>query len=221
MISTANYNHVMLDDDLDLRIAQGLGKIGLALRHKSWESGGEQGLTPTQAQILTLVVQAPRRPSDVADHLALTRPTVSNSVAALVAKGLVEKHADSEDARATWLHPTRAGRRRAAATESWTDFLASAADALTPAERESFYAGLVAMIRTLQERGAVPLSGMCTSCVHFEPNAHPGAEAPHHCRFVDAPLAASDLRLDCPDQERASEERRAETWERFRLPLAR
>lgn len=209
------------DDDLDLRIAQGLGKIGLALRHKGWEAGAEQGLTPTQAQILALVDQAPRRPSEIADRLALKRPTVSNSVAALVDKGLVEKRVDPEDARATLLHVTRAGRRRAQASESWTDFLASAADVLSPSEREGFYAGLVAMIRTLQERGAVPLSGMCTSCVHFEPNVHEDAGRPHHCRLVDAPLAASELRLDCPDQARADDAARSELWERFRLPITR
>jgi hypothetical protein len=46
---------------------------------------------------------------------------------------------------------------------------------------------------------------------------HEGA-APHHCAFVDAPLANEQLRIDCPEHELASDAVRHEHWLRFQSP---
>src|SRR5262245_55983994 len=92
------------------RIAHGLGKIGLALKHQAWQAAGGRGLSPTQGQILTILTgSGPSRPSAIAARLALSLATVSESVRALVDKGLVRKVPDPDDARATRLELTAAG----------------------------------------------------------------------------------------------------------------
>ena len=72
-------------------------------------------------------------------------------------------------------------------------------------------------IRNLQHTGHIPVHRMCVSCVHFRPHAHAGV-LPHHCAFVDAPMADRHLRVHCPEHEEASAERRAETWARLTEP---
>jgi hypothetical protein len=42
-------------DSLGHRVAVGLAKIGLALKSHAWQNAGQQGLTPTQGQVLTLL----------------------------------------------------------------------------------------------------------------------------------------------------------------------
>jgi DNA-binding MarR family transcriptional regulator len=202
---------------LGLRIATGLAKIGLALKHQGIERASSRGISPTQAQILTLLANAPAglRPSALADQLAVSHPTVTDSARVLVEKGMVEKVSDPADARATRLKLTSSGVTEARHAASWPDFLAGAVDAMAEREQEVFYGGLVKMIRTLQERGQIPLTGMCLTCHHFEPHAHAGSELPHHCHFVDAPIGVRALRLDCPDHEPAPEEVQQRLWRQF------
>jgi hypothetical protein len=40
---------------LDRRIATGLHKLGLALKHQTWSQASEDGLSPTQGQILVVL----------------------------------------------------------------------------------------------------------------------------------------------------------------------
>ncbi|AKF07522.1 MarR family winged helix-turn-helix transcriptional regulator [Sandaracinus amylolyticus] len=201
-------------EPLDQRIASGLAKIGLALKHQSSQAAGERGLSPTQGQILaTLLTAGPMRPSALAARLALRLPGVSESARTLVEKDLVEKLVDPDDARATLLALTARGRREAKRAAGWPDFLATAVEALEPDEQAAFYRGLLKMIRTLQEREQIPVSRMCLGCTHFRANAHPGEGKPHHCALVDAPLANDQLRLDCVDQVPASAELAASNWD--------
>ncbi len=199
------------------RVATGLVKIGLALKHQAWRQASRQGLSPTQAQMLTLLRPSPRglRLGEVADRLAVTAATASEALDALARKGLVCKTRDAADRRALAVRLTPSGRRVADRVAGWPDFLLQAVDALSPAEQGVFLRGLVKMIRTLQERGQISASQMCVTCRFFRPYAHQDGERPHHCDFVDAPFGDRHLRLDCPDHEPAGARQLRETWERF------
>lgn len=194
-------NHEQTGNDpnrLQQRITAGLTKLGLALKHQSWQAAGGRGLSPAQAQILVLLGErTAMRPSELADRLAVKLPTISESVRSLVEKGLVEKSTDPRDARAVLLQLTDAGREHAREAAGWPDFLASAVDAMSEQEQEVFYAGLLKMMLTLEQRGQIPLSGMCLSCSHFQSDVHETPDAPHHCNRRDAALGARELRLDC------------------------
>lgn len=196
-------------DPLPGRLAAGLAKIAVALRHHAWRRETPRGLTPTQAQIVATLRAGPPaglRVSEIAERLAVTAPTASDAVAALERKGLVERRGAADDRRARLVSLTDAGRSHAEASVGWPDFLASAVDALDPSEQRALLRSLVKLIRTLQVRGQIPVARMCVGCRFFRPNVHADPARPHHCAYVDAAFGDAQIRLDCPDHEPAPPE---------------
>lgn len=200
------------------RVAQALVRIGTALRSEAWEGALARGLTPTQAQILSYLRFRGRqgaRVSEVAEALAVTPATASESTDALVRKGLVRKVRAAEDGRARQVVLTVAGRREADRVAGWSDFLLRAVRSLPEAEQATLLRVLLKTIRELQRAGRIPVSRMCVTCRYFRPYAHPDPAAPHHCDFVDAPFGDGLLRVDCPDHVPADPGMQEENWRRF------
>lgn len=205
-------------EPVDRRIATALYKIGLAMKHQSWALAAGDNVSPTQGQILAiLATQGALTGKELAERLGITLPTVSDSVKALVDKGLAGRRPDPRHHRAQLIELTASGKALAARVSSWPDFLAAAAGTLSPDEQGAFLSGLVKMIRELQEREQIPVTRMCVTCTHFRPNVRAGAQ-PHHCALVDAPMAATQLRVECTDHEAANAEQRAVTWQQFITP---
>lgn len=203
-------------EPLAQRIAQGLSKLGTALRHQAWRQASPQGLTPTQGQILTLLSARPGGTlAQVAEDLAVRPATASDAVKALVQKGLVVKTRQVGDARQLSLHLTETGKSLAAEANQWPDFLVEAIDQLTEDERPVLLRAIVRMITELQTRGQIPISRMCVTCQHFRPRVHRDPRLPHHCAFVDAPLGDTDLRIDCAEHEPADEARVSQVAKTF------
>ncbi len=199
------------------RIATGLHKIGLTLRHAAWREHQPRGLTPTQAQLLVLVAARPagRTLSSLAAELGVTPATASDSLTALERKGLVEKPRAEADGRALAVRPTAAGRRLAPRLALWPDVLLAAIDELDDEERDVFQRALVKMIRSLQAQGRIPVARMCAGCRFFRPHVYEDSRTPHHCAYVDAPFGDRELRLDCADHQPASPEEWEAIWDRF------
>lgn len=194
---------------LPQRIAAGLARISLLLRQHGWQAASARSLTPTQAQILAALASRPPRSlrlSALAELLALTLPTVSDAVAALDKKGLMRRRSDPADSRAALLELTARGRRAAEAASQWPDYLLSAVDGLPVPMQEQLLAALMAMVRSLQQQGRIPVARMCTNCLYFEPDRFPGAPEPHYCRFVNSAFGLRGFRIDCPDFQPAPAE---------------
>ena len=208
------------DQPLDKRVTIGLAKIGIALKQQAWAEAGGRGLTPTQGQVLALLRANPDglRLGALAEQLGVTAATTSDSVTALQRKGLVTKEPMAGDGRGVIVLLTPTGTREAAAAAAWPDFLLEAVGELSTVEQATFLRTLVSMIRTLQEKGRIPVARMCVSCRFFRPYQHDNPARPHHCAFVDAPFGDSELRLDCPDFRTAPDEQAAQTWLAFRAP---
>lgn len=206
------------DEPLDRRVTTGLAKIGIALKQQAWVEAGGRGLTPTQGQVLALLRANPAglRLGVLAEQLGVTAATTSDSVAALQRKGLVTKEPTADDGRGVVVLLTATGIREAAAAAAWPDFLLEAVDELSAEEQAIFLRALVAMIRSLQEKGRIPVARMCVSCRFFRPFVHDDPSRPHHCAFVDAPFGDGELRLDCPDHGAASPDLGAHNWQIFR-----
>jgi DNA-binding MarR family transcriptional regulator len=206
------------EEPLDKRVTIGLAKIGIALKQHAWAEAGGRGLTPTQGQVLALLRANPNglRLRALAEQLGVSAATTSDSVAALHRKSLVAKEGTASDGRAVIVVLTPTGSREAAAAAAWPDFLLEAVGELSAAEQATFLRALVAMIRTLQEKGRIPVARMCVSCRFFQPFRHDNPARPHHCAFVDAPFGDGELRLDCPDHSPAPVDQAAQTWEAFR-----
>lgn len=183
------------------RVVQGLAKIGLVIRQHAWRKAGGRNLTPTQAQVLSVLNAAPSAPglTEVADALAITPATASDSVRVLVDKGLVRKERSNADRRAVRLKLTASGRSEARRLAGWPELLTGVIDELDGHERALFLRALVKMIRGLQERRAIPVQRMCVDCQFFAPNVYDDTRNPHHCHYVNKAFSDGQLRLDCPD----------------------
>jgi DNA-binding MarR family transcriptional regulator len=110
-------------DAIAKRIASGLGRIALALKAKAWKGAADEGITPTQGEVLARLAEATSgmRLSDLAHQLGVSAPTASDAVSTLVDKALVEKRS-GEDKRSVTLKLTREGKRTAARAADWPDF---------------------------------------------------------------------------------------------------
>lgn len=203
-------------DTVANRIASGLGRLALALKAKAWKGAADEGITPTQGEVLARLADTPygMRLSDLAHQLGVSAPTASDAVSTLVAKALVEKRS-GDDKRSVTLKLTKDGKRLAARAADWTDFLAEAAETLDHQEREKFLVALIKIIRALQESGDISPQRMCVTCEHFRPNAHKDAANPHHCTFIDTAFGAVSLRLNCADHSEAEKQLREERWNLF------
>lgn len=203
----------------ELRIAQALGRIGLALRHRARRHADQQDLSPLQAQALITLLHAKVQGlcmKELAEQLAVRMPAASEAVATLVDKGFVRKNTDVRDGRVVRLTLTSRGRREADTASHWPDFMASAVHVLDAPERTVLLRALIKMITDLQWRGDVPLGRMCVDCRFFRPNAHSDPNHPHHCEMIDAPIGDADLRVDCPEHERlASAAEQSRVWRLF------
>lgn len=199
----------------DTQILFALGRIAAALRSGRWQSAGEQGLVPAQAEILTRIARQPARPAEVAAHLGVSAASASDSISSLVAKGLALRLPDPEDGRAQRLVPTAAGLRLAETLAAAPTAVQGALAALSSQDQAGMLRALTLIIRTLQEARAIPVQRMCVTCRHFRPRVHANADHPHHCAFVDAAFGDASLRLDCGEHEAALAEEAAALWRRF------
>jgi DNA-binding MarR family transcriptional regulator len=203
-------------DSLQQRVVIGLNKIGLALKSHSWQDAGQQGLTPTQGQILTLLRSkglAGMRLSELANQLGVTAATTSDAVTTLVEKALVQKTKAADDRRAITISLTFKGEQVAEKVADWSDFMLDAVSELSETEQEVFLRCLIKMIRKLQEKRQVSVARMCINCKFFRPNVYLNSDRPHHCNFVDAPFGDRELQVDCRDQIATDLKTTQENWD--------
>jgi DNA-binding MarR family transcriptional regulator len=222
-----------IDESPAQRIAGGIARLGEVARARFWREGPladakatdakatenrALGLNPTQARILLHLGRhrfGLNRLADLAAELGITAPTASDSVAALIAKGLIAKRPVPGDGRAIDLTLTVAGGEVGQALGARPDDLAAAAAHLSEAEQATLLRLLVLLIRDLQARGAIPIARTCVNCRYFQPYSHGNAARPHHCAFVDASFGDGGLRLDCADYSAAFPSEEDALWQRF------
>lgn len=196
------------------RLRDGLERLTGVLRSEQWADAGARDLNPTQVKLLKGLVQGPARVKVLARQLGVSQPTVTASLGALERKGLVSRSADPTDARATLVALTEAGRA-ALPPVTTGGAIAAALATLSADERADMLFSTIKLIRALQLADAIAPQRMCVTCRYFRPHAHEGADAPHHCTFVNAAFGKGQLRLDCGEHEAADPADQAVTWAAF------
>jgi DNA-binding MarR family transcriptional regulator len=222
------------------RITQGLLRLNTAMRNRAWNWAEGAGLTPTQGEILVLLMQRrkPLRLNDIARETALTAATTSDAVSTLEEKGLVEKRRAVDDRRALAVKLTPRGRTAAKRATQWPGFMSGALTTLRDEEQTALYSGLFKLIRELEIRGTMPAHRMCGTCRWFEPvDAQEGTAAKRsrtvkvtkasgvttaskaaaksdnfHCVTFEQNLNRNTLRLDCLAYEAADATTQARNW---------
>lgn len=208
-----------ISSPIEARISTGFAKINTAMRSKAWGHAAANGLTPTQTEILSLLAtrSVPLRLSAIAQQLVITPATASDAVAALVAKGLIEKGPAIDDKRALSITLTEAGSSMAASA-NLSLFLGSATQLLSENEKVILLRLIIKMIRQLQDQGDIAVNRMCVTCRYFGKNQEHSVSKPHYCHLVDAPFGDQHLRLDCPEHEEAQLSDQIEAWQQFTRP---
>lgn len=133
-------------------------------------------------------------PLAVTDYLGLTKGTVSQSLKALEAKGLIEKRQDLQDKRSVHLVLTLAARELLAAVTP-PEFLANAAAEMGQdvVELERL---LGELLRTVQRQVDVPGFGLCKTC-----RFHQKHDGEPFCGLTQEPLAHPSIELICREHQ--------------------
>jgi DNA-binding MarR family transcriptional regulator len=191
--------------DLDRKLAAAFERVGQAVRVQLWDQAKSQGLTPTQLQVLLRLLYLPHqrcRVGTLAAELDLTQPTISDAVAVLHRKGLIGRQQIGANPRSTVLSLTARGAGVAQMLETWDIRMRNVLQVLPGTQKAEALRLLLELIAGLQREGVVTVARMCVTCRFFQENAH--APGRHHCALLDLPLAVNDLRVDCPEHERAA-----------------
>jgi len=184
-------------------IAIALYRIGQAIDRLLRLRGEACQLSPAQIQALLFLQHA--RPEahtigGLAQRLATTYATASGVADALERKGLVIRQPLEEDRRVVLLRLTEEGRQEAQALADLLDEIETVVASLPEADQHAMLRATQAIVRRLQAAGYVHVYEMCWNCQFFRRNAHPDdPRGPHHCAFVDAPLAEPNTYFECPD----------------------
>ncbi|KAG0164908.1 hypothetical protein DFQ28_007512 [Apophysomyces sp. BC1034] len=198
------------------RITHGLLRLSTAMRSQAWSWAEGAGLTPTQGEILVLLMQrkGPMRLGEIARETALTPATTSDAVSTLESKGLVEKRRALADGRALAVRLSARGKSAAKKALQWPDFIGRALGALRTDEQTHFYRSLLKMIWQMQETDNIPPHRMCMTCTHFVPSKTP-KRIPHRCEMLDLRMSDTEVRLDCSVFEEAGALTQKRTWKIF------
>jgi DNA-binding MarR family transcriptional regulator len=193
-------------DDVDIKLVAALERLSQVFRVRLREEAWERDLSPTQAQFLIYLLYHDvelRRVSQLAREFDLTKATVSDAVASLETKGLVQREQWPEDRRVVTLQLTPDGEKLATTLSEWADPVREHLGRFSPQEREAVMRFLIELIGSLQRSGLITVARMCVTCRFFRQDLHPGEASPHHCGLLDVPLGGADLRVDCPEHEPA------------------
>ncbi|WP_034176714.1 MarR family winged helix-turn-helix transcriptional regulator [Burkholderia ambifaria] len=198
------------------RVTHSLLRLSTAMRSQAWDWAEGAGLTPTQGEILVLLLQrkGPMRLGEIARETQLTAATTSDAVSTLETKGLVEKRRALDDGRALAVRLSARGRTAAKKALQWPEFLTKAVGKLGADEQSALYRALLMTLRELQVAGATPPQRMCLTCTHLQPGKR-SKKTVHHCAALDLSMADSDLRLDCSVHEEADAATQKKTWKVF------
>jgi DNA-binding MarR family transcriptional regulator len=212
-------------DPLPHRLASALTKVSVLIKRRLWRDAAGRRISPLQAQVLAYLKQRPGQSARVAEitrMLGVTMPTASEVIAVLTQRGFVRKFSTVRDGRVVTVTLTARGRRYAEQVTGWPTFLLDAAEQLPEEEQESLLRMLIKLIKSMQERGEIPIARMCVACAYFRPYEHEDPVRPHHCALVDAPFGDRLIRIDCNEFELAQPEQRERQWVAFveRKPVA-
>ncbi len=193
-------------NELDQKLIAAVDRLGRALRVVRQEVATELQVSLLQLQIIEHIDRlGPRRVGLLASELDVTPPTVSDAVAVLRRKGLLERRPDPDDGRSTLSALTKKGERLAVTARD-----ALARDALhgglagdrVDSEQDQATALKVVLgeIHRMQQAGVITVNRSCFSCSHYQ---RPTKSSQGRCLLLQTDLTNADVRVDCPEHKPA------------------
>ena len=198
-MKTKIFNPRTQQKDLSGKIAVGLERLSESFRYLLWEHAKQLDLSPIQIQILIFINyhdEKYRNVSYLAREFNLTKPTISDAVKALFNKSLVEKILSVSDSRSYTIKLSPEGEKIVLKTEGFLDPLKSILSEQTQKKLEDFYAVILELIYSLNQKGIISVQRTCYNCRFFEKQTNG-----FYCQYLKSELPPNDLRLDCPEFE--------------------
>ncbi|BAA79243.1 putative transcriptional regulator, MarR family [Aeropyrum pernix K1] len=190
----------MHEDDVSIKIVSAIERIARAYRILIARESYKHGLTPLQASILLYIYNSPpnhRTISSLVRELGVKQPTISDSVRALISKGLVTYEPHRSDRRVKILKLTPKGVEIAESLKSWQTVAAEAVD-LSRGEREALLELLLKYMASLYRYGVIEVARTCFTCTYLEAKNR-GEGVSYYCSLLKRELGRSGLRVDCPE----------------------
>ena len=179
----------------DIRTAALLERLGRLVQGEAHVAG----LQPVQWEVLRYLERAnrfSRTAAAVTSYLGLTKGTVSQTLMALEAKGLIRKQVNPKDRRSNRLALTAKAKRLL--SEDPLGETQAALSKLPEKTRKALEGGLEALLtERLLAQGRQPF-GQCSACVHFARRHHEGE--PHYCELLKERLSKEDAQAICVEQ---------------------
>ncbi|MEM0471699.1 MAG: MarR family winged helix-turn-helix transcriptional regulator [Sulfolobales archaeon] len=188
--------------DAASKIVAAIERISRAYRFMIMGRAKRYGITLLQAQIIIFLSDSPsgrRRIRDLSQELGISQPAVSDSVNALVKKGLVVKGAIETDRRSSMLSLTQRGEELARDLKQWHSKAVEALEnVVNREEKEKILEILLKYIASLHERGAIKVARTCLTCRYLSvKRSSTGRD--YYCKLLNLKLGIEGLRLDCPE----------------------
>lgn len=184
---------------IESRIVVALERISEAFRVLLWNESKEHSLSPIQIQILIFIYYHSVEKCKVgylADEFNMTKATISDSVRVLMAKNLVTKETDLHDSRSYSLSLTVEGKTIAEKSSFFASSIQRPLENLSHEQKSVILDGLLKLIHDLNMAGIITIQRMCFTCSHYTSD-----NGTHYCTLLRSQLAASDIRVDCPEHE--------------------
>lgn len=184
-------------DTLDRKLLDAVERLGHALRAARQRIATDLGLTSLQVGIIERLDHLDALPiGRLARELDVSQPTVSDSVATLVDKGLLARRRSAQDGRITLSTLTTDGLRVAERIQDALRPLYPTQHESSIDERGVALSVLLDEILRLQRAGVITVNRSCFSCHHYQPST---TTTSARCLLLDAMLTPAELRVDCPD----------------------
>lgn len=185
--------------DINSKVIASLAKLSEVFWVLLQTQAQRHGLSATQLQLLLFIKFHPathqRKAAFMAREFHVTKATISDSIKALVQKGLIQRNSDAKDSRSHILSLTPKGEALAASAENFTTPLYTGVHELPAPKKESLLTSVFDLIYRLNQIGIISTQRMCYNCRYYggDRNDH------HYCNLLNQPLVVNDLRLECPE----------------------
>lgn len=184
-------------NDVSGKIVVGLERISEAFRVLLWDQGKQFGLSPIQIQILIFVKYHADEMcgvSYIAKEFNVTKPTVSDAIKSLEAKGYVRKEQGSTDSRSFLILLTADGEKMVNSVENFAHPIKQKIDQLKEEDQLNLLNSIVAIVHQLNASDILNVQRTCYACKYFERTKNG-----QYCHLMKSDLALSQIRLDCPE----------------------
>jgi MarR family transcriptional regulator, negative regulator of the multidrug operon emrRAB len=170
-----------------------LERIAALIHQTVREDAARHDLLPIHLQVLAYLARANLYsdiPIAVAEYFGISRGSVSQTIAVLERKGLIERHSDSRNRK--HVHLVLTARGRTVLEASWSQRLDQVLAARSGTEVTALETGLRGLLQALQAENGQQAFGICHRCQHFLKESRG-----YRCGLTGDPLEAEQTNRLC------------------------